>query len=77
MRCTILLAAAQAPPAPSAPPVTVDFNRDIEPIFQNECYACHGPDQQMSGFRLDVPAEALKGGYSGPVILPGDSSSAG
>ncbi len=75
LSCTILLVAAQAPPAPAAATVTVDFNRDIEPIFQNECYACHGPDQQMSGFRLDVPAEALKGGYSGPVILPGDSSS--
>ena len=51
----------------------VDFASDIEPIFHKRCYGCHGPSQQMNGLRLDQKAAALKGGYSGAVILPGDS----
>ncbi len=35
------------------------------------CLPCHGPSQQMNGLRLDAREAALKGGYSGPVILPG------
>ncbi len=52
----------------------VDFARDIEPLFRGKCQACHGAAQQMSGLRLDDGAHALKGGYSGPVILPGKSA---
>ena len=63
---------AALPPPASHP---VDFARDIEPIFRDQCYACHGPDQQMSGLRLDQADEALRGGYSGAVIVPGDSAS--
>ncbi len=57
---------AQAPPA-------VDYTRDVAPIFRKNCVACHGPALQSSGFRLDNPAEALKGGYGGPSIRPGAS----
>jgi mono/diheme cytochrome c family protein len=56
--------------APAQP--AVDFSRDIEPIFHTRCYACHGSAQQMNGLRLDRKAEALKGGLTGPVIVPGD-----
>ncbi|MGH9630593.1 MAG: PSD1 and planctomycete cytochrome C domain-containing protein [Bryobacteraceae bacterium] len=58
------------PPASTAP----DFVRDIEPIFAKRCQACHGSAQQMNGLRLDSGEEALKGGYSGPVIIPGKSA---
>ena len=51
-----------------------DFASDIEPIFHERCYGCHGPSQQMNGLRLDQQAAALKGGYSGAVILPGNSA---
>lgn len=50
-----------------------DFTRDIEPIFHQRCYGCHGPSLQLSGLRLDRADDALKGGYSGAVIIPGDS----
>jgi mono/diheme cytochrome c family protein len=50
-----------------------DFGADVEPIFHERCYMCHGPANQMSGLRLDQKAAALKGGYSGAVIAPGDS----
>ena len=59
------------------PPVdrAVDFQRDVQPIFEQKCQACHGPQLQTSGFRLDNGDAALKGGNSGVVIKPGDSAS--
>ncbi|MCJ7755248.1 MAG: hypothetical protein MUP13_11850, partial [Thermoanaerobaculales bacterium] len=50
-----------------------DFTTQIEPILHERCYACHGPSQQMSGLRLDRRADALQGGYSGAVVIPGDA----
>ncbi|MFN3324944.1 MAG: PSD1 and planctomycete cytochrome C domain-containing protein [Bryobacteraceae bacterium] len=52
----------------------IDFARDVEPVFRTKCVACHGAAQQISGLRLDRRDEALKGGYSGPVIRPGASA---
>ncbi len=67
-------AAAEGPVLP--PPVTwaVDFDADIGPLLKAHCHACHGPAQQMQGLRLDRAADALKGGYAGPVLVPGDSA---
>src|SRR5215210_8930347 len=50
----------------------VDFRRDVQPILRDRCYACHGPEQQMNGFRLDRRADALRGG-SQTVIGPGNA----
>src|ERR1035441_7212071 len=59
---------------PPAAKTKVDFTRDIAPLFEKRCFGCHGPQQQMSGLRLDQKAAALKGGLSGPVIVPRDSA---
>ncbi len=56
------------------PAGTLDFKRDIEPIFSQRCHHCHGPGQAAGGLRLDLRESALKGGASGPAIVPGDSS---
>jgi hypothetical protein len=32
----------------------VDFVRDVQPIFTRSCVACHGPNTQMAGLRLDA-----------------------
>ncbi len=53
----------------------IDFLRDIKPVLASRCLICHGPSQQMNGLRLDRREDAMRGGYSGPVIRPGDSAS--
>jgi len=51
---------------------TIDYERDIRPIFEEHCFQCHGPEKQKNNFRLDVRAVVLRGGDSGePAILPG------
>jgi hypothetical protein len=59
---------------PPAARVKVDFERDIAPIFKQSCEVCHSAKQQSGGLRLDERNAALAGGYSGPVIKPGDSA---
>jgi mono/diheme cytochrome c family protein len=54
----------------------VDFARDIQPVFARTCYACHGPDTQEAGLRLDERASATAALDSGgTAIVPGDPDS--
>ena len=72
-----LLAQAAAQDTGKLPPAAagkVDFARDILPILQQRCQACHGAGLQSGGLRLDSQAAALKGGYSGPAFIAGDSA---
>jgi len=55
----------------------VDFNRDVKPILQSRCVACHGPEKQRGGLRLDSATNVIKGGDSGAIVLarkPQDSA---
>ena len=52
----------------------VDFVADIQPIFEQRCYGCHGGNKQEAAFRLDHKPSALKGGDFGPAIKPGHSA---
>ncbi len=52
-----------------------DFARDIEPLLRRRCHGCHGAATQSSGLRLDRRDDALRGGYTGPAIRPGDAAS--
>jgi len=49
----------------------VDFKRDIQSLFADKCYSCHGAEKQKGGLRLDRKNHALQGGDSGKVIVPG------
>jgi mono/diheme cytochrome c family protein len=48
-----------------------DYLRDVKPILQRRCYACHGALKQKAGLRLDTAAAARKGSDGGAVIEPG------
>ncbi|MFN7932230.1 MAG: DUF1549 domain-containing protein [Bryobacteraceae bacterium] len=50
-----------------------DYTRDVAPLLK-KCTGCHGPAVQTSGLRLDNSADALRGGYSGAAIRPGDAA---
>lgn len=66
----LLLAFGAANEVAAAAPV--DFVRDVRPIFEKHCYACHGAEKQKSSLRLDIKSEAMKGGDAyGPAIVPG------
>ncbi len=58
-----------------SPENAVDFARDIQPLLQEHCVQCHGPDKQRGGYRLDVREIALTGGdHHAPNILPHQSA---
>ncbi|MCB1125465.1 MAG: PSD1 domain-containing protein [Verrucomicrobiae bacterium] len=62
-------AAAAFAGAPERP----DFERDVQSILSDNCYACHGPDDKArkAKLRLDVKAVALKPLYDDVhAILP-------
>ena len=50
---------------------TINFEDDIQPLLEDYCIDCHGPDKQKSGFRVDRRVHLLKGGDTGlPAVIP-------
>ena len=47
------------------------FESDIVPIFQANCLACHGESLQQAELDLRTRDGVLKGGKSGPALVPG------
>ena len=58
---------------PAATSGSVVFATQVRPILAARCYACHGPDIQQNGLRLDSLEAILVGGNNGRVVIPGDS----
>ncbi len=54
--------------AAASPAVT---QHDVIPILLRRCTVCHGPRQKEAGLDLRSRASMLRGGKSGPVIVPG------
>jgi formylglycine-generating enzyme required for sulfatase activity/mono/diheme cytochrome c family protein len=52
----------------------VDFVKDIQPIFEMYCIACHKEGNAKGRVRLDTRELALTSGADGPTILPFDSA---
>lgn len=74
----VLLAAVSAcgllagQPAAAAP--TIDFTRDVRPILADNCYHCHGPDEdeRQADLRLDVWEDAGEIRGAGSVVAVGE-----
>jgi hypothetical protein len=59
----------------ATPAFAVDFVREVQPIFEQHCYECHGAKKQKNDYRLDIKAVALTGGEDhAPNIVPGKSA---
>ena len=55
------------------------FEQHIRPTLAEHCYQCHSQDSQKEGklkggLFLDTRAGVLKGGDTGPALVPGDAS---
>src|ERR1051326_7356724 len=47
------------------------FEMRVRPLLARNCYGCH-TTTHMGGLQLDTREHMLKGGASGPAIIPGD-----
>ncbi len=68
---TLLAADYKLPPVSTQQNVT--YATDIRPIFEKNCFKCHGEFKQQRHLRLDSLESVLKGCEDGPVIFPGKS----
>ena len=47
------------------------FETRVRPLLAEKCYPCHTASE-MGNLRLDSKERLLKGGKSGPAVVPGD-----
>jgi cytochrome c len=45
---------------------------NVRPIFQSNCYRCHGGMNHKGGLNMQTRVGMLKGGHVGPALVPGD-----
>jgi formate dehydrogenase gamma subunit len=68
---TATSADAKQTPGTTAVASSLTWDSAIGPMLQEKCLPCHGP-AASAGLNLSTYADAMKGGASGPVIVPGD-----
>jgi WD40 repeat protein len=52
----------------------VDFEKEILPALKNNCLAFHNTTKAKGGLNLETPQLMLKGGDTGPAVVPGKSA---
>jgi hypothetical protein len=69
----LLVLIASAAPIRAADPGLQHFEQKIRPVLVKHCYECHSAQAKKvrGGLLLDTKAGLLKGGDSGPAIVPG------
>jgi hypothetical protein len=62
--------------AMAQPARKTNFDREIRPILSDNCFACHGPDEQQRkvGLRLDTKEGAFAVRGAAPVIVTGNAA---
>jgi uncharacterized membrane protein len=73
--CLAVAALAMATGAGCARKQEVSYQKDVAPLLEKHCAACHTPGQSgyvVSGFELKDYQSLMKGTSFGPVVLPGD-----
>jgi len=63
--------AAQTPAIQPSAAAIEFFETNVRPIFAESCFGCH-TDRETAGLRVDSRDALMKGGDSGPAIVPGD-----
>jgi hypothetical protein len=71
MRSAFILATLACLSQAAAAEPTEFFESKIRPLLFARCYPCHA-QTASAGLRVDSRAALLKGGKSGPAIVPGD-----
>jgi ankyrin repeat protein len=66
-----ILAFAVCLAVPAVSQSKVDFARDVQPIFRQNCLGCHGPNLATSGLRLDRKSSVFKD--SARRVVPGST----
>ncbi len=56
----------------STPASVAFFVSRVEPIFDDKCVQCHGPEKKKGKLRLDTFDYVMQGGKDGVVVKPGD-----
>ncbi len=49
----------------------VSFEKDVLPILQRNCLACHSASEKQGDLVLESPVSMRTGGDTGPAVLPG------
>src|SRR5688572_2102013 len=69
----VLALGAQAQDKAAAPREGIEFfEKRIRPILSDRCYKCHSGDKVKADLWLDSREAMLKGGETGPAVVPGD-----
>ena len=64
----------QAKALPPSAARKIDFAKEIKPIFEASCIKCHGRGRTKGDLSIESRDTLLKGGESGPAIVPGRSA---
>src|SRR4051794_26498729 len=48
------------------------FETRVRPVLAGTCFPCHGGEKTSGGLRVDSREALVKGGDSGPAVVPGD-----
>lgn len=63
--------ASKLPPAAKQ---TVDYDKDIKPIFEKSCVKCHSGEKPKGKYSMESKEKVIKGGKGDAAIVAGNSA---